>query len=271
MLNLKILHWKLFGLLLIPCSIMAGDQLDFSMGYEKSSGNYGLENTTEITSIPLTMQYIDDAWRLSLSVPFISVTGDGSVTPGVNGVMESNSGSNTMMGSGPGSTFTVATVDSNSGLGDITSSVSYAFMPQNSDMFYELMASVKWGTASAKKDLGSGENDYSVSLYSLYEKHEVKPFINIGYLLIGDTGVTDYDDVLFMSSGFMYSVSPQISFSFSYNYQQATTNTTDEAQSFGLYANQRFSQQWSGSVFLFSGLTDSVADTDVGLSLIHSF
>jgi len=247
---------------------MAESQLNLSVGYEKTSGDYGLENTTEITSIPLAVQYFDDAWRLSLSVPFISVTGDGSVSPGINGAMKSGKALNTMMGSGSGSD---SIVDTNSGLGDITSSVSYAFRPQNSDMFYERMGSVKWGTASFKKGLGSGENDYSVSLYSLYQKHELKPFINVGYLFIGDTSVTDYDDVLFASSGFVYYLNQQTSFNLAYNYQQATTNMTEEAQSVGMYVNQRFSKHWSGSGFLLGGLTDSVADTGVGVYLIHHF
>ena len=271
MMNRKTFIWKLFGLLLAPCSIMADSQLDFSVGYEKTSGDYGLENTTDITSIPFVVQYVDNDWRLMLSVPYISVTGDGSIIPGITGVVKSDSSITTTMGSGSGSTSTVDTVDTNSGLGDITSSVSYAFMPLNSEMFYELTASVKWGTASVRQGLGSGENDYSVSLYSLYDKHEVKPFINIGYLFIGDIGVTNYDDVFFASTGFMYSLKPQTSFSIIYDYQQATTNSTDEAQSLSLYANQRFSKQWSASAFLFSGLTDSVADTGIGLSLIHSF
>jgi len=266
MIKRNIFNYKLFVLLLIPYSVMAESQLDFSVGYEKTSGDYGLENTTEITSIPLSIQYIDDAWRLYLSVPFISVTGDGSVTPGINGIMRNDGDFH--MGSGSGSN---STLDTNSGLGEIISSVSYAFMPQNSDMFYELTGSVKWGTASFEKGLGSGENDYSVSLHSLYQKHELKPFINIGYLFIGDTSVTDYDDVLFMSYGLLYSANLQTSFSFAYNYQQATTNTSDESQSFSLYVNQRLDKQWMGSVFLFSGLSDSVADTGVGLSLIHSF
>jgi len=270
MINLKLYYCTLFGLLLIPCSLMADSQLDFSVAFEKTSGDYGLENTTDISRLPVVVQYIDEAWRLSLSVPFISVTGDGSITPGIVGVVRNDSALTTS-GSGSGNASSVATVDTESGLGDITTSVSYAFMPQNSEMFYELTASVKWGTASANKGLGSGENDYSISLYSQYEKYEVEPFFNIGYLFIGDTNEMDYDDVFFASTGIMYSVNPQTSFSVVYDYQQGTTNITDEAKSLGVYVNRRFSKDWSGSAFLFGGLTDSVADTGVGLSLIRSF
>ena len=77
--------------------------------------------------------------------------------------------------------------------------------------------------------------------------------------------------MFFVSSGFIYSVDSQTSFSFAYAYQQATTSTTDESQSIGLYANQRFSKQWSGSAYLNSGLTDSVTDTGNGLFLINHF
>ena len=268
MMKRKILNCMPFALLLIPSSIMADSQLNFSVGYERTIGDYDQENTTEITSIPLTMQYMEDAWRLRVSVPFISVTGDGSVTPGINGAVKSDSDS---LSSGSGSNSNVSAVETDSGLGDIMTSVSYALLPQTSAMFYEITTSVKWGTASAKKGLGSGENDYSVSLYSLYQKHKLKPFINVGYLFMGDTNVIDYNDVFFANPGLLYSVGPHTSFSFSYNYQQATTDITDESQSLSLYANQRLSKQWSGSAFIFAGLTDSVADTGLGLSLTHSF
>jgi len=267
----KILNLKLLVLLLISTSSIADRQFNFSVGYEKTSGDYGLENTTDITTVPLVAQYTKDAWRVRLYVPFISITGDGSVMPGSNGAVSNRSILNTIMGSGSGSTSTDTVVTTQSGLGDISISISYAFMPLNSEMFYELTAEAKWGTASVNKGLGTGENDYSVSFYSMYEKHNVKPFISLGYLLIGDTNLTDYNDVLFSRTGFMYSVNPQISFSVAYDYQQAMTDSTDEGQTLGLYAYRSFNKQWSGNAYVLAGLTDSVADSGIGFSFIHCF
>ncbi len=270
MIKRKILNLKFLALLLMSTSSIADNQFNFSVGYEKTSGDYGLENTTDITTVPLLAQYTKDAWRIRLNVPFISVTGDGSITPGSNGAVSNSSMLNTIMGSGSGSTSSTV-VETQSGLGDILSSISYAFMPQNSDMFYELTAQAKWGTASLSKGLGTGENDYSINLYSMYQKHDVKPFISLGYLLIGDTNLTDYNDVFFTRAGFMYSVNPQTSFSVAYDYQQATTETTDEGQSVSLSAYRSFSKQWSGNVYVLGGLTDSVVDSGIGFSLIRSF
>jgi len=270
MIKRKILNLNFLALLLMSTSSIADNQFNVSVGYEKTSGDYGLGNTTDITTVPLVTQYTKDAWRVRLNVPFINVTGDGSVTPGSNGAVSNSSMLNTIMGSGSSSTSSTV-VETQSGLGDILSSISYAFMPQNSDMFYELTAQAKWGTASVSKGLGTGENDYSINLYSMYQKHDVKPFISLGYLLIGDTNVTDYNDVFFTRAGFMYSVNPQTSFSVAYDYQQATTETTDEGQSVSLSAYRSFSKQWSGNVYVLGGLTDSVADSGIGFSLIRSF
>ena len=76
---------KLLILMLIPCSVLAEGVNNIGIGYEHTSGSYGTATDTEITTIPFIAQHADNAWRFRISVPYISVTGDGSVVPGSNG------------------------------------------------------------------------------------------------------------------------------------------------------------------------------------------
>lgn len=271
-----ILTMKLLGLMSVSWGTMADTLVNISIGYEHTSGNYGLEDDTEITTIPLVVQYIEDAWRFRLNIPYIRVTGDGSVVPGGNGVISNNNAMNTLMGSGFGGrstqTTTTTVEETQSGPGDITTSVSYAFLPKNdSDMFYEITAEVKWGTASADKNLGTGENDYSLNLYSMYGKYDLKPFLSLGYLVIGDTDLVDYNDVFFATAGLMYQMNSKTSFSVIYDYQQATVDAADDGHLASLYVSRQFNQLWSANVYLLNGFSDSVANSGAGFTLIRSY
>lgn len=264
--NRATLKIGLLALLSISQATVAESLVNISIGYEQTSGDYGSTSNTDITTVPVNLQYMKNAWRLKLSVPFISVTGDGTVIPGTNGGISTL---NPFSGSGGGST---TVVDTQSGLGDIVTSLSYAFMPDNNSVvFAELTADVKWGTASADKYLGTGENDYSVSLYTIYEKYDLKPFITVGYLIMGDTDLTDYNDVVFSTAGMMFQLNEDTVLSLAYDYQQTTIDATDDSQTISLYLNKRLNQDWTASVYTLSGLSDAVADSGFGFTLKRNF
>ena len=251
----------LFTVLFVSNSAMAEGKLSIGLGYEQTSGDYGQVDETEITSMPLYFQYIRDAWRFKLSIPYISVTGDGSVIPSGGGMGG--------MGSFGGTGGSV--VETESGLGDVTGSLSRSFRPKNSYMFYELTAAVKLGTASPEKNLGSGENDYSLSLYSAYGKHNLKPFLSVGYQFMGDIATVDYNDVIFAKAGLMYQINAKTLMNMSYDYQQATVDGGDDGKSLSLSVSRKLNQKWLANVYLVNGLSDSVADSGIGFSLIRGF
>ena len=261
----------LLSVSVLSSNVVAQSLLSFSVGYEQTSGDYGLVNETEITTIPLNLQYINEAWRLKLTVPFISVSGDGSVIPGSNGVIGVDFNSLIGGGLGGGSNASSA-IETQSGLGDIVSSLSYAFIPTGDvAWFHELSAEVKWGTANENKFLGTGENDYSLSIYSLYERNTLKPFMSLGYLFMGDTPSTDFNNVLFASTGVMYPINGSLLLNVVYDYQQATLDGIDAGQTISLYLTKTLNEGWSTSLYLLNGLSDSVADTGLGLSVSRNF
>ena len=249
----------------------AYDRVDLSAGFEKTSGDYAQVNDTDITTIPFMAQYTQDNWRFRLTVPYLRVTGDGSVLPGNNGVIKNSLESLPGSGGGPLPVPSTGSIETHSGLGDVVTSISHAFLPKDSDMFYELTAAVKWGTASAKDNLGTGQSDYSVKLYSMYEKHALRPFASIGYLIVGDTRAVNYNDALFASAGLAYKFTPMTTLSVAYDYQQATSDGIDDGRMLGVYANHKLSREWSGNVYVLNGLSDSVADSGAGFIVTYSY
>ena len=254
---------KLLALMLVSYSTMADTMI--SIGNERTSGSYGLENDTDIKTTSFITQYTEDAWRFTINIPHISVKGDGSVIPG-----SSIGGSG--LGFNPLQTSTTSLVERQSGLGDITTSISYAFPPKHNEyMFYELTGVIKWGTASASQNLGTGENDYSIDLFSVYEKHDLKPFLTLGYLTIGDTSLVDYNDVFFATAGMMYQMNSKTLISLAYDYQQASVDGTDDGKIAKLLVTQQFNKKWAANIYMINGFSDSVADSGIGFTLMRNF
>ncbi len=63
------------------CAV-ASEESDFgfSVGAEYSSGKYGSSNTTQILTLPVGVQYKINEGLVTLTLPWISMTGFGDVT-----------------------------------------------------------------------------------------------------------------------------------------------------------------------------------------------
>lgn len=255
---LTLLVTNILMLMFISNNVIAENATSISLGYEQTTGNYGLAEETKITTIPIGLQYIKDDWAFNLSIPFISVAGTGDVIPTSGG----------MGGFGSKAGSSVAT---QRGLGDVSASAAYSMQPNNSLMYYEIMGAVKLGTADAQKNLGTGENDYSLSLYSVYGKNSLKPFLTVGYTLIGDTATTDFNNTIFAVAGFNYQMNNKTMLSISYDYKQAAVDGADDGKSLSIYIARRINPKLSANIYIVNGLTDSVADKGIGFGLVRNF
>lgn len=261
---------KLLMLMLVSCCAAAESVNSFGIGYEHTSGSYSLEKDTEITTIPFFAQYADNVWRVRISIPYISVTGDGSVIPGSHGGIPGATIVNATMG--PGSGTSAAQNTTQSGIGDIVMSASYMRFPKRGSFwFYELTAEIKWGTASVSKNLGTGQDDSSLSLYSMYDKYDLKPYFLLGRLVTGDSDLVNYNDVFFVRLGSIYQLDQQTSFDVSYDYEQAAISGVDNRRMARLYVTRLIDHKWSAGIYLLKGFTNSVADNGFGFTVMKSF
>ena len=251
--------------LLVSCNAMADGMFNITAGHEQTSGTYGLATETKIENTSLLVQYSNEAWLFSVYTPFVSVIGDSKVTPNSGGMLSDY----IFTPMQPAAENKVVT---RSGLGDISNRLSYAFFPEkDSHMYYELMGELKLGTASVNKNLGTGENNYSLSLYGMYGKYDLKPFLSLGHLTIGDTDLVDYNDVFFAAAGFNYQINSKTLFGLTYDYQQASIDGVDDVAIINLNLSHKLNAQWSTNVYFLIGLSDSVAESGAGLALRRQF
>lgn len=245
----------------------AESNLKISTGYDYTVGKYGQNVDTEIETIPVTMNYLDGAWSYKLTIPYIRITGNGTVVPGTGTFGNFNSG---LFGGGMGGNASATQTVTNSGLGDITASMGYGFFPDNA--FYEISARVKFGTADADKGLGTGENDYYLQFDGvLGMNNTLSPFFTLGYVFTGDSASYTYEDVPYGAIGLMFKTSASSSLGISYDYRQSLIAGSDDFKQASAFVNWKVANNWAATVSILNGFTNSSPDSGYSLMFTRSY
>lgn len=249
-------------LLAMSGSVWAEDDsyLSMSVGLERSSGKYGGTSTTDTTSIPVSLRYATDDWSLKLSVPYLFVTGDGSVL-----VSGSRGGRHSVT-----TTTTTTRTTTSSGLGDVVAFASYSLLrSEEGDAGLDVAARIKFGTASLK--FGSGENDYAVQASTYVAFGDFTPSLMLGYEKLGSTATVPLDNAAYGSAGLDYLLSDETNIGMDYWYAQQASATGYAQKEFSLYAATQVGDDITLRAFVMKGLSDGSPDTGYGVSLSSGF
>ncbi len=257
--------------LAVPMPVLAGADAEVSVGYDYSSGDYGQNVTTEIEYLPVSLALSEGPWRVELTVPYIRVTGNGSVVPGAGGPMVFDSFSSGLFGrmGGAGGTSSTSTT-TRSGVGDVVVQAGYAVLPADGS-FYELSGRVKFGTADEDDGLGTGENDYSLQFDAVVGSGAVSPYFTLGYLVTGDSSAFTYRDVPYGSAGLMFRMGEGSSAGFGYDYRRSTLSGSDDQQQVSAFWGWELAPSVAASVSGLVGFTDSSPDYGVSVELSSRF
>jgi len=273
--NRKVKFLPAFTVILPLLASAAGD-LELTLGYDYTRGDYGQDVTTEIEYMPLTLDYYNGPWRMELTVPYIRVTGNGTVVPGAGGPMVFSDFDSGVFGPGGmrggGNSGSRTDTVTNSGLGDVMARVGYSIFPgADAGSFYELSGRVKFGTADEDDGLGTGENDYALQLDGIVGSGTVAPYFTLGYLVTGDSNDFEYKDVPYGSVGLMFRRGDSGSAGIGYDYRRAAVSGSDDQQQASAYLGWVFSPRWSGTLSGLFGLTDSTPDYGASFMLTGGF
>lgn len=235
--------------------------LSMSVGLEHSSGKYGGTSTTDTTSVPVSLRYATDDWSLKMSVPYMFVTGDGSVLV---------SGSRGGRYSSVTTTTTTTTRTTSSGLGDVVAFASYSLLrSEEGDAGLDMAARIKFGTASAK--FGSGENDYAVQASTYAAFGDFTPSLMLGYEKLGSSATAPLDNAAYGSAGLDYLLSDESNIGMDYWYAQQASATGYAQKELSLYAATQVGDGSYLRAYVMKGLSDGSPDTGYGVSLSSGF
>ncbi len=250
---------------------------NLSAGFDYSSGKYGLDTTTDVWSVPLTLGYTGDRWAFRLSVPYIDVSGSSDVIPGIGRVDNRNPVSRgRSAGRGnPGATIvngTVVTTGSASGLGDVTASARYEFV-QSADRSFGmgLTGLAKFGTADADKGLGTGKNDYSVALDIRKAYDSWTTYGSVGWTEYGNSSYIQLKNGFDATLGVGYHASADDTVGAYYLYHEKIAVGGSAQSELTAYWSRQLTDAARLQLYLLGGFADGSPDYGAGASIRYFF
>lgn len=232
----------------------AEDGLTLSTGFDYSRGNYGASTKTEVTYIPFSAKYETGPWTLKLTVPWLSITGPGSVVGSGDDIVVLPT------------TNTARTT--NSGPGDIVAGAAYTVIERPaSGLVVDVIGKIKFATADADKGLGTGKNDYA------FQTDVVKAFGNLsalgtlGYKVMGDPPGLNLRNVWYGSIGGGYKISPTFSAGGLLDLRQSSVDGGRKQRELTFYAAYKLGTGTRLQAYVVKGLAEGSPDLSVGASL----
>jgi hypothetical protein len=244
------------GMLIAHGALAAQEgELTLGGGLHYSSGDYGTGTTTRITSLAATARYETGPWLYKATLPYLKVSGESSVIPGVGRVR-----------GGP------ARSRSESGLGDIVLSATYAaYYDKASTLGIDLTGKLKLGTAYADKGLGTGENDF-IFLADAYRTFDrVTGFGGIGYHILGDSPSLPLDNVWSANLGASYKLDERDNAGVMLEGRQRVAPGASPQRELTGFFVRKLDRFWKAQAYALIGLADGSPDWGAGLSLARPF
>ncbi|QCI79792.1 hypothetical protein E6W36_10335 [Hankyongella ginsenosidimutans] len=165
-------------------------KLTFSTGVDYSRGDFDADAKTSIVYAPFTTQLAWGDWSFGATIPYIRIEGPGAVVGGGDsGVVVTCGPRRQRLGLCPQAEPSApqAAVTTAGGLGDLSFSAGY-LLPEawTGTWLVELQGRLKAPTASTRNGLGTGKVDYGIGVDIARGHGTVRPFINLGYRVLGD-------------------------------------------------------------------------------------
>jgi hypothetical protein len=230
-------------------------ELTLGGGLHYSAGDYGTGSTTRITSLAANARYESGPWTYKATLPYLHVSGESTVIPGLGRVR----------GGPPRRT-------SASGIGDVLLSATYGvFYDRASTLGVELTGKLKLGTAQANKGLGTGEHDliFLADAYRTFER--VTGFGGIGYHILGDSPFLALDNVWSANLGTSYKLDERDNAGVMLEGRQRVAPGASPQRELTGFFMRKLDRFWKAQAYALIGLANGSPDWGAGLSLARPF
>ena len=225
-------------------------ELELAVGADYSVGKYGASADTTVWSLPVELKYRAGPFRISASLPWVSIEGPGRV---VGGVVVFDPASPTPVRS--------------NGLGDLSLSAGYLLNNESGVLpAFELGATAKVPTASTQ--IGTGEMDWSVQVTGF---KTVAPgtmlFGSVGYSWLGSPAAYQLSNGVTATAGINHQPSTATNLGLSYSYREPVAAGLESQQVISPYVTHRFSSRIGITLYGMAGLNDASPRLGAGLRL----
>lgn len=243
------------ALLAAASAAQAEDSFSLGVGFDYSTGKYGGDTSTNILYVPVTGKYIADKLTLKLTVPYIRVSSAGNVVSGMGrtGVTAASSKTTTQ-----------------SGLGDVIATAAYV-IHDSGKLVLDLAGNVKFGTASAQKSLGTGENDYSAQVDGFYAMSNTSLFTTLGYKVMGQPAGIIVNNIVYGSAGVSQKLDDKYTAGVVLDAAQSATELSPGIRELSVFVSNKIRPDLKLQANLMKGFSDASADYGVGATLTGTF
>jgi hypothetical protein len=242
-----------------------GDNYSVATGFDYSTGKYGSATATDILSIPVVGIYETGLWIFSLTVPYVWITGDGSVVPGMGGAVPGTGGA---VSGGMGSKGAAGMTQS--GLGDvIAEAANNIYSGSENDLEVYLTGKVKFATADT--GLGTGESDYAAEVDVYKGMDGFSTVISLGYLVIGNPPGGDLNNAAYGMLGGYYNFTDQTSGGVEMSLSQNLSATGAKQRELTARISHRFDESLRISGYVLKGFSDGSPDSGFGMLVSSDF
>lgn len=274
----KNMNWMAIGgaLLIGMSAAHATDGFSVGTGADYSRGNYGTGTTTEIWSVPFAAIYRSHRWTFGLTVPYVGISGSGNVIPGTGPVDDSNPlerGLDQLLGGGAstGGAATTASASA-SGLGDVVASAGYGvFSSADRSFGLTLTGKVKFGTADVNKGLGTGQDDYGLSMDSYKVLGAWTPFGGVGWMNYRSSPYIRLNNGMNANAGLDYRIESRDNVGVAWSYRQRIAVGGATQSEVTAYWSHRFGDRLRLQSHALGGMTNGSPDWGIGTAVNNSF
>lgn len=242
---------------------------------QSSSASIGYSNMSDTTvpgqevnqrDIPIAFTYETDKYVFEVSIPYITRTApSGKVAKSHHHESKKSE-----------TTTVAAPIVATSGLGDITSSLSYKLMDEK-DTFLSLSAKgeIKLATADVAVGLGTGVSDYFGELNASKSFGDFSISAGLGYAILGSPGEIEINDVkksiyfnniFFGSFGTDYQVNDRFNVGMELSAGQATETGGSEQRDVSVSMSYQFTENQSIDLHAVRSLTPGITSSTYGAS-----
>jgi hypothetical protein len=252
---MRIKTWSLLVSALLSNVALADGGFTVKTGIDYTSGTYGTNTRTEITSIPFIGSYETGDWTFKATVPYVRINGADNVIAGIGAVSKTGAGVRTA-----------------AGLGDVTTAATYSLLAEpKAQLGVDVTGKIKFGTADSDKELGTGRNDYWL-MVDAYKKYGNLTYLGgLGYGKLGSSSTLQLDNVFSANAGVSYKLNEQASLGALVDYRTKSSDAGSDQRELTAFYMRKLGGGYKLQAFASKGFSDGSPDWGGGLNIGYNF
>jgi hypothetical protein len=247
---------------MISGAAAGGDHPDTETGfssklsYDRTVGKYGRGRNTTIDITALTVGYDSDDYSFDVMLPYVRQRGPGRL----------------IFIAGLQPTVVAGPMQNVSGAGDVTSSLTrYLLNEEEHGVDLDLGAIFKLATASASKNLGTGENDFAVQSTLGRSLGGFNTSLTLGYTYVGKPKGSKYQNAFYGTLDGSHRLNEDFTAGATYSAGSSVVAGLVGSSDVTGYVDYKLNKRLKLEVYYLKGLTVQSPDRGAGISLALGF